>query len=75
MPSRTLAGSPTTSSRAACCAAAMRVGGTSVASMLREMSMASTSVIVSDGRVTVAVGRAHASSAAPSATRNSNGGM
>ncbi|MNN02839.1 hypothetical protein D3C81_1155090 [compost metagenome] len=75
MPRRTLAGSPMMRSRAACCAALMRVGATSVASMLREMSMDRTSVTVSDGRVMVALGRAHASSARASATKNSRGGI
>ncbi|MNE90178.1 hypothetical protein D3C80_1876660 [compost metagenome] len=75
MPRRTLAGSLTMRSRAACWAALIRVGATSVASMLREVSMASTRVMVSDGSVTVAVGRAQASRAAPSASRKSSGGM
>ena len=61
--------------RAAACAAVMRLGFTSSASMLREMSMASTTRSCCDGSVITAVGRAMATRSSVSASTNSSGGM
>ncbi len=64
-----------TNAFAAFCAATSRFGSTSRARMLSETSIAITMVRLSDGSVTVAVGRAIARIATISPSRNSNGGM
>ena len=60
---------------AATCAAASRFGSTSVARMLPETSIASTTVSCCEGSVTTAAGRAIATIIAIRASRNRMGGM
>ena len=74
MPTRTSFGSSAMNDFAALCAALMRLGATSVARMLRETSIAKTIVCCCDGRVKTALGRAIATIATTSASRNSSGG-
>ena len=70
-PMRVDFGCSATNARAASCAAAMRLGLTSVARMLPETSIARITVSCCDGSVTMAAGRAIATSISASATRNS----
>ena len=74
-PMRVRRGCADTNSRAAACAALMREGCTSVARMLPEMSIARMTVSCRDGSVTVAVGRATATSISATASRKRLGGM
>ena len=74
MPMRTLRGSSSMKDLTAACAAVIRLGATSPACMLRETSIARISVMYSDGRVTVALGRAIARIAVTIASRNRKGG-
>ncbi len=73
-PMRTLSGCSLTKDLAASRAATMRVGAMSVAFMLPDMSSARITVSTRDGSVTVACGRATASSMAVSPTSQSSGG-
>src|SRR5262249_51523753 len=61
--------------RAAACAAARRLGWTSVARMLPETSIAMMIVCRCDGSVTTAAGRAMETIMVINASRKSNGGM
>ena len=74
MPALMSRGSSCTKALAAVCAAAIRVGSTSVARIDSETSIARISVRASDGSVTSADGRAAATSAAVIASRNRSGG-
>jgi hypothetical protein len=74
MPMRTSLGTSRTKDLAADWAALSRVGSTSVARMLPDVSMASTIVLYCAGRVIVALGRAMASTSTTSASSSSNGG-
>ena len=73
-PMRVVFGCSATNARAASCAAAMRLGLTSVARMLPDTSIAMITVSCCDGSVTTAAGRAIARIIKVSATRNSAGG-
>ena len=59
---------------AAACAAVIRLGSTSVAPMLSETSMARMIVCCCDGNVTIAVGRAMATSMVTSDSSRMTGG-
>ena len=74
MPMRVNGGWSAMKAFAASCAATSRFGCTSVARMLPDTSIASTTVLCCEGSVTTAVGRATASSMHVSARRNSTGG-
>jgi hypothetical protein len=74
-PTRTFSGCSETNCLAAFCAATRRLGSTSVARMLPEMSIARITVSCCVGSVMVVCGRASASSMAASASRKKAGGM
>ncbi len=73
-PMRTWSGCSSTNDLAASRAAAMRFGATSVAFMLPDMSTARITVSIREGSVSVACGRATASSSAASPASHSSGG-
>ena len=73
-PIRVCCGWSLTNARAAACAAASRVGSTSVARMLPDTSIARMIVSCCVGSVTSACGRAIAMIISVSATRNNTGG-
>ena len=73
-PIRVVFGCSATNARAASCAAAMRLGLTSVARMLPDTSIAMMTVSCCDGSVTTAAGRAIARIIKVRATRNNAGG-
>ena len=73
-PIRVVFGWSATNARAASCAATSRVGLTSVARMLPDTSIARITVSCADGSVTMASGRAIATSISASAARNRSGG-
>ena len=75
MPTFTCRGSSLRKALAAFCEATRRLGCTSVARMLPETSMARMMVCWVEGSVTVATGRAAASSMAANASSSSRGGM
>ena len=74
MPMRVSSGCFCTNAFAAFCAATSRFGSMSFARMLSDTSIAMTIVRLSEGSVTVAVGRASARIAAISPSSNRNGG-
>jgi hypothetical protein len=73
-PIRVDLGCSATKARAASCAAAMRLGFTSVARMLPETSIDRITVSCCDGSVTTAAGRAMARIISVKAARNMSGG-
>ena len=74
MPARMSCGSSCTNAFAAFCAAMIRLGLMSVARMDSETSITRRTVRASEGSVTIALGRAIATSAPAIASRNSSGG-
>ena len=74
MPTRTLLGKSLKKALAAVCAASIRLGGTSCASMLRDTSMAMTNVRKSAGKVTCALGLAKPINAQAKASQSKKGG-
>ncbi len=75
MPMRIRDGVSAMNARAAACAASIRLGCTSAARMLPETSIARMIVSFCDGSVTVAIGRAMATTSAASDNSISAGGI